>query len=172
MDTQNLRALFEARAKEAGWGLHREPADPARYAELATQLRWEGYALGAQGATVLDLETAQVHSLELRDKAGNRLMEGDIVLGYRYWMDGYLPKAYPEKVRELLRIQWNPTIAAFELIPQGWHPDDEQFATSRRYRRLGYLLKGTKPSHGRPNMLCESLERYTPPQANTARPLD
>lgn len=110
-----------------------------------TDAQWSAYYLQALPA----------HTLDMRDKNGQPLKEGDVVIGHLAYMDGYLPKRYPSTIRKLFLIAWEATRGGYELRELGTHPDDEGYTEDKYYRRHLYSLTAS-PRTGR----CESLELY------------
>lgn len=117
--------------------------------------------------------------LEIRDKNGELLKEGDLVIGRMSFMGSYRRKGFPETVRVILRIHWNKFTGAYELEPVEDHPEDHEFRQwyqengpyGSGYRAYDYELsvelnrnKAGCYLHGsyRDDMRCGCLEKYRP----------
>lgn len=110
--------------------------------------------------------------LEVCDSTGRLIEEGDIVIGYRAWMagDGYLPKAFPEKIRVLFRVEWNRMRGRYTLTQTEIHPEDLEFSQRRTYRSHEHKIE-VSPQYSdtmrayiggtyREDMVCERLTIY------------
>jgi hypothetical protein len=169
-ELQRCRATFEQKGVAAGWDMSKE--GPGKYLSEQTQLRWQGYFLAWMEVNFKT--NPPRHILDIRDKNGKKICEGDIVVGHRGWMtgDGRLPKRYPESVRILLEVVWNEMTGAYELNELGYHPEDEEFGQSRNYREILYRLEVSAKRLSdsiylggtfRKDRVCEELEVYASP---------
>ena len=169
-EMRRCQEAFERTAERAGWPLTKTGL--YKYAPEETQRRWSMYLMAWLEATCREIP--ERHILEVCDKNGARIKEGDVVVGYRGWVknDGRLPKNTPEQVRVLLEVVWDRMTGAYALKELGYHPDDVEFGESRFYRLYHYCIEVAPKralSSGvmlggtfRGDMVCERLELYVP----------
>lgn len=82
-----------------------------------------------------------MYELEIKDKYGQMLQEHDVVIGHLGWV-GRKKKGYPDSVRTLLRIHWNPYEAQYQLRPIGIVFEDySYFINCNNYREIQYELR-------------------------------
>jgi len=76
------------------------------------------------------------YRLEILDKKGKQLHEGDYVVGYKTWCtgDGRLLKGFPEKIRVIAKIVWDRRKGAFVSHLICVHPDDQKYEARKWYR--------------------------------------
>lgn len=103
-----------------------------------------------------------MRELEIKDRNGDLLKEGDIVIGCRYWLtgDGYLKKKYPKSVRIRLEIVWDKFSGQYRLKEIEPIDEDKEADENNFYRGIGYHLKvswDNKIRRYREDMICESL---------------
>jgi hypothetical protein len=87
--------------------------------------------------------------LNQKDKNGNRLCEGDLVIGYRHRLptDGYTKKGFPEKIRYILEVKYHDEKGmdeGFYLSSKGVHEDDQFSRDEYQYRSIQYQLQESR----------------------------
>lgn len=96
--------------------------------------------------------------LEIRDKHGVKLKEGDYIIGYRGWCKTmYKRKDWPDKTSLVLKIVWDKYRAMYTTEEIGILRKDAECHYLGDYRRILYeLWVGYKQ---REDMICEDIEK-------------
>lgn len=128
---------------------------------------------------VIPCKCAQKKALQVRDKNGRLLREGDIVIGQQGYMsgDGYLSVKAPNKIDILYKIVWDKHTGQYQLHTIDVVKEHLKYTRTRQYRACVTQLevsKDRKPAVGRSrgrrarkltgyreDMVCERLEKVT-----------
>ena len=76
---------------------------------------------------------------EVQDKNEIDIFERDLVLGEKYWCDGYLAKKYPRRIKVICEIKFNKGkfyTHEIKAVPEHEEADREKF-----YRGVSYSLE-------------------------------